>query len=167
MSQPSITVTVDRTKEVNDIVKRFRRDGVLVGIPQSETERSVDEGGAGITNAALLAISEFGSPLNNIPARNPMSTGLKMAADAIAEEFKKAAQKAFSKGISAISQYYARAGMIAVSSIKNVINQQIDMQGPAESTLKSRQSRGFAGTKSLLVTGQMRNAITYVVTGYL
>ena len=33
----------------------------------------------------------------------------------------------------------------------------------SDATLETRESEGFKGTKALIVTGQMRNAITYVV----
>jgi hypothetical protein len=161
MSKPSLTVTKDNTKFFNDLIKRFKDDSVLVGIPESESARD----GQGISNAAILAINEFGSPLNNIPPRTPMATGIRLAQDAIGAEYKKAAQQALSKGLSALSVYYERIGLIASNSVKRTINEQINMQAPAESTLKSRESKGFKGTKALLVTGQLRNAITYVVKG--
>lgn len=164
MSAPTLTVTTDITKQVNEIVDRFKYDGVLVGIPGEDTDRKDSDE---VTNAFLLAVAEIGSPVNNIPARRPLSTGIRLAKDKIAEEFKKAAQAAFTQGVSAIRKYYERAGTIASNSVKQVINQQIDMDPPSEATLARRKSEGFKGTKALIVTGQMRNAITYVVTGKL
>lgn len=166
MSEPTLTVTSDFTKEFNQAVKRFQKDAVLVGIPSDENSR--DEAGQPIGNAALLAINVFGSPKNNIPPRDVMKSGIKNAQADIAVQFKKAAQEALSKGVGALDTYYNRAGIIASNSIKRAINDQdwppaADNGGPADSTLAARQSRGFKGTKSLVVTGQMRNAITYVV----
>lgn len=158
--KPTMTVTEDFTKEFNAIVNKFRRDEVLVGIPQEDNARAKS---GQIGNAALLAINNFGSPANNIPARPVMEIGIGKAQGAIAEEFRSAARKAFSGSTSAVSAAYQRAGIIASTSVKMVINDQIGIDGPADSTLKSRKSRGFKGTKSLIVTAQMRNAITYVV----
>lgn len=168
-AQPTLTVTSDFTKHFSDVVKSFKKDAVLVGIPETDGPRD-DEGP--ISNAALLAINNFGSPINNIPARPVMQNGIRKAQPEIAEQFKKAAQEAFSKGVPALERYYERAGSIAANAVKRAINDQ-DFQGggpknegPAPATLKARKyltQSGFKGTKSLIVTGQMRNAITYMV----
>ncbi len=135
----------------------------LVGIPQDENYRNGSEDSE-IGNAALLYINNFGSPDNNIPPRPVMDIGIREVQDQITDEMKRAAKNSLSRGgSSTIEQYYERIGIIASNSIKRVINDQIDIEPPAESTLKSRQSRGFKGTKALVVSGQMRNAITYVV----
>ena len=161
MSKPKMTVTSDFTENFNKIVKSFKGDAVLVGIPQEETARTDGV----INNATLLAINEFGSPLNNIPKRPVMAIGIKKAQPEIAEQFKLAVQKSFSQGIDALSVYYNRAGIIASNAIKKVINSQEGIKPPSEATLAARKAQGFAGTKALIVTGQMRNAITYLVKG--
>lgn len=159
-----MTVTEDRTKEILDIINSFRNDKVLVGIPAGDTRKpEPGEKNDGISNAALLFINNFGSPANNIPPRPVMEIGIKAAQADIAAEFASAIAKSWKKGMPAINLYYERIGMIASNSIKKVINEQIGIAGPAESTLKSRKSKGFSGKKSLVMTGQMRNAITYVV----
>lgn len=163
MSEPYLKVTSDFTEEFNKIIKSFKGDNVLVGIPADDSERSDDD--TQITNAAILAINEFGSPINNIPARPVMAIGIRNAQDQIAEEYKKAMQNALAKGVSALSVFYNRAGIIASTSIKKAINSQEDIDPPSEATLAARQAAGFKGNKSLIVTGQMRNAITYVVKG--
>lgn len=159
MKIPTLTVTKDFTKSFNEIIKRFKNDEVLVGIPVSEAGR--DE--KGINNATLLAINNFGSPANNIPARPVMEIGIRNAQDEIAEQFKKAAVQGLSKGAQALEYYYERAGMIGANSIKKAINDQDGIAPPSEATLKMRESMGFKGTKALIVTAQMRNAITYLV----
>lgn len=159
MSKPTMKVTSDFTGDFNKIIARFRNDAVLVGIPSETAGRS----DVGINNATLLAINNFGSPMQNIPARPVMENGIRAAQDPIAEQFKLAVSGALTKGLSALDQYYNRAGIIASNSIKKAINSQDFPDGPAESTLAARKAAGFKGTKSLIVTGQMRNAITYVV----
>lgn len=166
MKGPTLKVTSDFTKQFNDVIARFKYDSVLVGIPETDPTRAPDpETGKRppINNATLLAINNFGSPANNIPARPVMQLGITAAQDGIAAAFASAAKYALSKGLVALDVYYERAGSIAANSIKKVINSQQGFEGPAESTLRSRLSRGFKGTKALIVTGQMRNAITYVV----
>jgi len=158
----SLKVTADFTKKFNETISKFKGDAVLVGIPASTSDRStvVDEP---INNATILAINEFGSPQNNIPPRPVMAIGIKAAQDQIAEQFKLAAKNVLSKGLQSLYLYYNRAGIIASNSIKKTINNQIGIAGPSEATLKIRESQGFKGTKSLIVTGQLRNSITYVV----
>lgn len=162
--EPILTVTSDFTEEFNDIVKRFRQDEVLVGIPEEKTER---KDGDPINNATLLAICNFGSPVNNIPPWPVMAIGIANAQEEITEEFRKAAVGALTDGLSALSPAYNRAGLIASTAIKKAINAQEDVpEGkPSQATLTIRKWRGFKGTKYWIVTGQMRNAITYVVRG--
>lgn len=158
----SLKVTADFTKDVEEVIKTFQRDQVLVGIPEVKTTRKED---TPINNATILAINEFGSPANNIPARPVMAIGIRNAQAPIAEEFKKAAQDALKRGLPALSQYYNRIGLIASNSVKKAINLQEGIEPPSAATLAARKSQGFKGTKALIVTGQMRNSITYVVKG--
>ncbi len=160
---PTMTVTSDFTKQFNEVIKRFKGDAVLVGIPAEKTQRK--ENNETINNATLLAINNFGSPGQNIPARPVMEIGIKNAQDEIAVQFKIAAQNALKQGFSALDTYYGRAGMIAANSVKKAINDQDGIAPPSPATLAARESKGFKGTKSLIVTGQMRNAITFVVKG--
>lgn len=162
MSKPSLVVS-DFTDKFNETIKRFKRDAVLIGIPETDEARDDD---APINNATILAINHFGSPANNIPPRPVMSIGIKNAQDAVYEQFKLCAREALSTGPIALEKYYNRIGIIASNSVKRVITTQDGIEGPAESTLKARKyitKSGFKGLKSLLVTGQMRNSITYVV----
>lgn len=159
-NKPTLEVTVDFIKDFKRIVARFRNDQVLVGIPADNSKRNGD---VQTNNATLLAINNFGSPARNIPARPIMAIGIRNAKDAIGEEFKKVTKAALSQGVSALSPAYNRIGIIASNSIKKVINSQEGIVGPSPLTLALRKSKNFAGTKALLVTGQLRNAITYVV----
>lgn len=157
----------DFTKAFMNAVDALQVKRTLVGIPEEENNRGPGLEGEeqSIGNAALLFINNFGSPANNIPPRPVMEIGIRNAQDAITEEMKNAAKRGLSKGGAAITQYFERVGIIASNSVKRAINDQIDIEPPAESTLKGRQAKGFKGTKALIVTGQMRNAITYVVEG--
>jgi len=157
---PTLVVTKDITKQINDTIARFRKDAVLVGIPEEDTKRDKSDP---INNATLLAINEFGSPGQNIPARPAMSIGILNAQDAIAAQFRKAAVTALSQGLAALTPAYERAGIIAANSVKKAINDQEGFAPPSEATLAHRRAAGFNGTKALIVTGQLRNAITSVV----
>jgi hypothetical protein len=164
MSQPTMQVNIDKTDDFKKIIAGFQRDAVLVGIPEETGERKNDPKEKGeISNAALLAINNFGSPINNIPPRPVMQIGIRNAQAAIAEHFKTMARDVWSNGEAALQTGYERAGITASNEIKKAINNQEGIAGPAASTLASRKSDGFKGTKALIRTGQMRNAITYVV----
>ncbi len=161
--KPTLTVTKDFTKEFMAAINQFKKDSVLVGIPAEKGERKDTDP---VTNAALLAINHFGSEEAHIPPRPVLTIGIKNAQEDIAEQFKLCAKNVLSKGPHALEVYYERVGIIASNSVKKVITDQEGIKPPAESTLKARKyltQAGFKGTKSLLVTGQMRNAITYVV----
>lgn len=166
MSKPTLTITKDFTDTFNDTIKRFKRDAILVGIPATDGQRESDEPGDSINNATILAINHFGSPANNIPPRQPMSIGIRNAQDDIAEGFRQCAVEALKTGPAALDKWYNRIGSITANSIKRVITTQEGLEEPSAATLKARKyltQSGFKGTKALLVTGQLRNAITWVV----
>lgn len=167
MTKEPTLVIEDRTDELLKVIKKFRRDVVLVGIPEQDTNREQEPGEepTHMTNAALLFQNQFGSPALNIPARPVVTIGLRNAQKDIADLFKQAMLSAFKTGISALPVYYNRAGIVASTAIKKAINAQEGIAEPSEATLATRRAEGFKGTKALIVTGQMRNAITYVVKG--
>jgi hypothetical protein len=170
MMKAKITVTKDFTENFKAIIKRFKYDHVLVGIPEENAQRQADGSDEQINNATLFAIANFGSPKRNIPPWPIMAIGIRNAKEDISDQYKKAAQSALANGIQALDTYYDRAGLIASNSIKKVINAQEDVpeDKPSPATLAARKNRKptpFKGTKYWLVTGQMRNAITYVIGG--
>lgn len=166
-----VTVTSDFTEQFKALVSKFKNDRVLVGIPEDHSARQDDEEGVeGINNATLLAIANFGSPARNIPPWPIMAIGIRNATGAIGEQYEKAAQLSLRSGTSALDTHYNRAGQIAANEIKKTINSQegVPSGKPEQSTLDARKHRKptpFKGTKYWLVTGQMRNAITYVIGG--
>lgn len=163
--KPTMTVSKDFTENFNAIIKRFKNDVVLVGIPEDTSQR---EDSDTINNATLLAINNFGSPAQNIPPRPVMAIGIRNAQEEIAEQYKQAAVQSLKTGFQALDTYYNRAGIIASNSIKKAINDQEGFDPPADATIYAREHRKptpFKGTKALIVTGQMRNAITYVIGG--
>lgn len=164
MSKTTLKVTRDFVTDLKKVIESLKNDEVLVGVPAQDTSRKDADGeDNGITNAAILAINEFGSPVNNIPPRPVLSTGIRNSKDQIAEQFKKAAQLSLAQGSAAVDRFYERAGIIASNACKQVINEQDGFEPLAASTLKSRKRKGFQGENALIVTGQLKNSITYVV----
>jgi len=158
--KPTMQVTVDLTKNLKDLVAQLQNREVLVGVPESEDARPGDDE---FGNAAIMYIAENGSAANNTPARRPMSTGIQRAKPKIVNQMKACAKAVLDGKPEAIDTYLGRVGTIASNQVKLVIDEQDGMAPPAPSTLKARRRRGFMGEKSYLVTGQLRNSITYVV----
>lgn len=178
----SIKMTVDKLGEIMKSINSLVSKDVLVGIPDSKAERR-DEDGEPINNAQLGYIHEFGSPINNLPARPFLNTGVEDAKEEIAEQLEKAANSALSGKYAQMEAGFNKAGIVAQNSVKNKINSG-QFAPLADSTLRARVSRGGsrgkaaerelasrsegnapsnAEIKPLIDTGQLRNSITYVV----
>ena len=133
-----------------------------------------------INNATLGYIHENGSPANNIPARPFLVPGVQSAQTKIESRLKKAANAALDGNFGNVDNELNGAGMVARDSVKTKINSG-DFVPLAESTLKARARRGRKGAeeelanrlaggnpsndsaKPLIVTGQLRNSINYVI----
>lgn len=152
-----VFVTKDRVKKVLGAIATLPQQDVLVGVPGDTSDRSGE-----ITNAALAYIHDQGAPEANIPARPFMRPGIADAKDAIAEQFKRGGQSVLKGNAGGMERALHAAGLTASSAVKKRIT-----TGPfiplAASTIAARRRKGFSGTKPLIRTGQMRNAITYVV----
>jgi hypothetical protein len=163
MAKPFLKVS-DYTQAFRQSIAALKDLETLVGIPSSKASRDPEENDdmEPINNAGIMFINEYGTADGKIPPRPAMRNGIKNAQDDIAAEFKKCAQSVLGKPQST-EVYFERVGIIASNSVKKVINDQDGIDKPADSTLAARKAQGFKGTKALIVTGQLRNAITYVV----
>jgi hypothetical protein len=160
--KPTLIHKGDLRKHVNEVMKKFRHDEVLIGIPAETTKRNDQDP---INNASLMAIANFGSPAQNIPPWPILKIGIMNAQEQISKAMRAATLAGLKKGFTALGPYFERVGIIASNSVKKVLNSQEDVPAdkPEESTLAARKREGFKGTKYWLRTGQLRNAITYVV----
>jgi hypothetical protein len=151
---------VDNMSKVLEGIALLGRLHVSVGIPQDDTTRK--EGDA-ITNAALLYIHENGAAEVGIPARPTLKPGIKNAGKEIERRLKMAGQAALDGKPQSVRNQYAAAGQAGASAVKRMINSNV---GPPlrPGTLAARRRRGLKRTNTLVDTGQMRNAVTYVVT---
>lgn len=137
---------------------------VLVGVPAATAPRQGDDGRQGpINNAALGYIQEFGSPEANIPARPFLVPGVRNATGPITDRLKIAAQAALrGADASALDRQLHAIGITARDAVQQEITdgQFVPL---APSTIANRRRRGRTGDKPLIDTGQLRQAITYVV----
>lgn len=158
----SVKVTKDELANVLKNIHALVSKEVLIGIPESEDARKASEDGAPIGNAEIGYIQETGSPANNLPARPFLMPGVEKALPQAINQLKRGGERALSGESTAADTALHAAGLIAQSSVRATI---VAVIPPplAESTIKARQRRGRTGTTPLLDTGQLRNAVTYVI----
>lgn len=158
-----VSKVVDRSSNIIAALNQLKRRQVMVGVPAEKAARdSKGAQGSPINNAALAYIHNYGSPTVNIPPRPFMEPGIKNAQDKINRQMEKAASSAFDGRRDAVEKGLIAAGTVAATSIKAKIT-----AGPfaplKPATLAARRRRGRTGTKPLLDTGKLRNAINFVV----
>lgn len=155
---------------------------VLVGFPSDTTERKAEVGDEP-TNAALGYIHDNGMPEQNIPARPFMEPGMKRAIGKVEELAQRTARAALSgapNSATMVEQGLHSMGLVAQAAIRGVINEGI-APPLANATLRARAAKGRKGAKQelanraagkppgmslakpLVDTGQLRNAVNYVI----
>lgn len=173
-----MTLVKDLLPKIKEGLARIEKQEVLVGIPAESPQRKDEKGP--MNNATLAYIHDNGSPAANIPARPFMRPGIMLAKEKIANTLGAAAVRTLEGGNGQMSSALHKIGLIAQASVREVINEGV-APPLADSTLKARARRGRKGAikelknraeglaagmgdaKPLVDTGQMRNAISYVV----
>lgn len=152
-------MVADHTAKLAEGLRLLSNLRVMVGIPQAKDDR--DEGGE-LGNADILYIHENGAPEVGIPARPTLKPGIKNARLEINRRLKMAGAAALAGKPASVRAQFAAAGQVGASAVKAMINSNV---GPPLSagTLAARKRRGVKRTNTLVDTGQMRNAVTYVV----
>lgn len=158
---------------------------ILVGFPEDTSKRDDDPnakpGDKEITNAALGYIHDTGMPEQNIPARPFMIPGMADMEDKVADQLVGVAKTVLTtKSAAAVMKRWERVGLTAQFGLKRKINEGIPPP-LSEYTLKARARKGRKGAakelelrgkgvapstqfaKPLIDTGQLRNAINYVI----
>lgn len=183
-----VTVTKDSVTQVVRAINELVGKQVLVGIPDSTTNRQ-QEVDQPITNATLGYIHEHGSPAANIPARPFLVPGVEKAEEPALDQMQKAALATMRGDPRKAEQHMNRAGLIAMSSARREISEG-DFEPLSPSTIRNRHrqrqtksmreseraylelvdhgmepagAQEATGIRPLLNTGQLRNAITYVL----
>lgn len=154
----TVKVVKDEVSKLLNKFKELNKKEVLVGVPQNKTNRKSNE----LNNAQIAFINNYGSPANNIPPRPFMEPGINKIKGEYFSILKKYAlslpsdNSSLEKGLNAI-------GLVAQSSIKNIIRTNEGFPPIKDSTLKQRRYQNFKGEKALIRTGQLLNSITYVI----
>lgn len=168
-SKSGLAVVVDHFKQVSEAISLLADMRVMVGVPDTGAGRREGE----ISNASLAYIHENGAPEANIPARPFLKPGIKNAHRDIVASLKKAGQFALAGKPQAVDRQLHRTGMIGRDAVKRKIT-----EGPfvplKQATIDARRKRSKGSryrrkattavdVKPLIDTGQMRNAISYVI----
>lgn len=186
-----LKVTQDHAKVLVAALRELTSHEVLVGFPDENADRWIDTGTtvkgkavlgdkSDITNASLGYIHDNGSPEVNIPARPFMIPGITEAEDRITAQLLSAAKAVLHDPATDVHARLIRVGMMAVLGIKRKINEGVPPP-LADLTLKIRAAKGrkgavnelaaralgtppgMASAKPLVDTGQMRNAVSFVI----
>ena len=130
---------------------------VLIGIPD-RGERDGDSG-SGISNAELAYIHSHGSPKMGIPARPFLQPSIEANRDKIAAQQAKVIKAALDGNISLTLINLERVGLMGQNFAKGWFkNAENHWEPNSPATIKQKGS-----DSPLIDTGQLRNAITYVV----
>jgi hypothetical protein len=163
MAIPGVQITKDDLPKLRAAIETLTGSRVMVGVPAEAALRQPEPGEPSTVNNAMLAyIQENGLSEMGIPARPFLKPTVESLRSQIAERFKTLALNALRGSPDAAQKGLHALGLFVSTAVKLKIN-----TGPcqplAERTLAARRARGRLGTKPLIDTGQLRNAITYVV----
>lgn len=166
-------VKVDRIKDLLEDLLNLAKKQVLVGVPESTDAREDSP----IGNAALAYIHDQGSPLANIPQREFMRPGIRNAQERINKELFQVAKAYLDDDEAKIDLHLHKAGLIAVSSIKSVINEgegfaplkrgttlaRLRQRKAAKKWEKEKREATMETMHPLVNTGELRNSIVYSI----
>jgi hypothetical protein len=166
-------VKVDRIKDLLEDLLNLAKKQVLVGVPESTDAREDSP----IGNAALAYIHDQGSPLANIPQREFMRPGIRKAQEKINKELFQVAKAYLEEDEANVDLHLHKAGLIAASSIKSVLNEgegfaplkrgttlaRLRQRKAAKKWDKEKREATMGAMHPLVNTGELRGAITYVV----
>lgn len=131
----------------------WRKKDVLVGIPQEEDSVRED----GVTNAELMYIHSYGSPINSIPARPTIEPAIEKNRVVIAQILRGGMAGTLTGNLASGDAALKRAGTFAVAKAKEMFGSS-ELAPNAPSTIRMKGS-----SAPLIDTGQLRNAITFVI----
>ena len=158
-------------QNIEKVLKFAARQRVLVGIPAEKAQRN----DSALNNASLGYLHEYGAPEANIPARPFLNPGMEASEAMIAEELRRAGDKAItlaadgdvSGGKEAITTGLHRIGLKAVNNVRGVIQAGISPPLSARTVyarLHRRKNRRTGPDMTPLIdTGKLLASITYVI----
>lgn len=180
-----LTITQDHVEKVIGGLHAILGKEVLIGIPESSGAR---EDGP-VNNATLGYVHEFGSPAHNIPARPFLIPGVEKATPGAIGDLKVATELALAGDKAGAERAMYRAGARAMNAAKAEISSNVPPPLKPATIRNRNRSRGTlskrpeeehygqlidsgmpaegaqaaTGIISLINTGSLRNALTYVL----
>ena len=137
----------------------LRSMDVRVGYIKDSTDRKE----TGDTNAGLAYFHNFGAPKRNIPPRPYLEPALNKTREQCLNIMRAGMREALAGSADAERKTLVRCGTIIRDAAKEIIRNQEGFAPLSERTLIQRQQKKFKGTKALIHTGQLLNAITFEV----
>jgi len=180
----------DMLQKIKDAMTEIQNFEALIGIPQEANVAHKDENGADspITLAELLYIHTYGSPVNNIPARDVLDSAMEHNQDDIVVLLKKVLERASNGDLEGAKAALDKAGIQGASMAQkwftDPANDWTELKDSAIRARQRKMSKGriaaadkliaqekasgnkkalSAAYKPLVDTGGMRDAITSVV----
>jgi len=146
----------ENVEELYKLERGFRflkRLDVLVGIPQE-----TNAGHGGVTNAELLFIHTNGSPARNIPARPTIQPAIQdpVVRKRLQDLLRRGMLMAITGNTPGCEKVYKMAGQIGANAAKAKF-------GAVGPPLKPATIARKGSSATLIDTGALRNAVTYVV----
>lgn len=182
--------TKNNFKEANEdlkfakLIKQFAKTTILVGIPEEKTKRRKKKDQT-MNNATLLFIHTNGSPKRNLPARPLIEPALSANdnAEKISSDLKEVGKKILDQDLTGAKRLMKVTGIDAVNIVRTWFNDPRNEWPPdARATVNAKLRKnkqitlgerremlddfelGIGGINQTLVdTGQLRKAITYVI----
>ena len=162
MAKPQIKVNFDKTRQITEGMRAAASMRVMAGVPAAKGLRTEEDGQAGINNAGLMFIHEYGAPEANIPARPVVHPAVASIRKEIIQALRSAGLAALEGRVKKVEQIYNALGNTAQNAMRKRIT-----DGPfiplSPRTIAARRAKGRKGTKPLIDTGQLRRALTYVI----
>lgn len=136
---------------------------VMVGVPAEEALRKPDpEEPKPVNNAFLAYIHENGAPEIGLPARPFLKPAILEMRSEIRDRLMKIGRKALAGDRAGVDAGFMALGLRAQAAVRRKIT-----TGPfkelAARTLAHRRARGRTGDRPLVDTGQLRQAINFVI----
>ena len=155
---PDFRKIVTRLRSVSSLDVRV---GFIQGVKQDRKDLTGQD--SGLTNASIAHVHEFGAPSRGIPARPFLGPAWRANEQFAIDRVGHAVTLSIAGKTDAVRKSLATVGMKVVADAKRNIVEQVGFAPLSPKTLDYRASIKFTGTKSLIHTGQLLNAITYKV----
>lgn len=156
--RPSNVRVKDNSAQLESGLRLLTETRLYVGFPEEPAQRE----GEPINNPSLAYIHQNGAPEANIPARPFLDLGVEQGRPRIEKQMEKAGEAALGGDENKFNEKLERAGLIGQSAVQNYLRTGT-FEPLSERTLAARRSKGRTGTKPLIDTAALLQAVKYVI----